>query len=253
MKQRFLAWCLVVLANTTVTPAFAEQVQAAVAPNFVPAFREVSIEFEQATGHHVRMVSGSSGKLYSQIENGAPFDVFLSADMARPKLLEEGGLGVPGTRFTYAIGHLVLWSPHADLVKGAETLFSKNYTHLAITNSKNAPYGLAAIQVMQKLRIWDKLQPQHIIVVGENIGQTMELIEAGHAELGFVALSQVMDPKIKGKGSRWDVPNHLHEPIKQDIILLTKGKDNPAAKALMEFMGGPQAKAIIERYGYGMR
>lgn len=253
MKQRFLAWCVVVLASTAVTSAFAEQVLVAVAANFAPPFREVSIEFEKATGHHVRMVSGSSGNLHSQIKNGAPFDVFFPADMERPTLLEEGGLGVKGTRFTYAIGRLALWSPNADLVKGEETLYSKNYTRLAITNPKNAPYGLAAMQVMQKLRIWDKLQPQHIIVLGENIGQTMGFIESGNVELGFVALSQVMDPKIKGKGSRWDVPTNLHEPIKQDAILLTKGKDNPAAKALMEFMSGPQAKAIIERYGYALK
>ncbi|HKT33779.1 MAG TPA: molybdate ABC transporter substrate-binding protein, partial [Nitrospira sp.] len=130
--------------------------------------------------------------------------------------------------------------------------FSKTYTHLAITNPKNAPYGLAAMQVMQQLRIWDKLQPQHIIIMGENVSQTMEFIESGHAELGFVALSQVMDPKLKGKGSRWEVPPHLHEPIQQDVILLTKGKENPGAKALLEFIGGPQAKTIIERYGYAL-
>ena len=142
---------------------------------------------------------------------------------------------------------------NVGLVKGEETLSSTNYTHLAITNPKNAPYGLAAMQAMQKLRIWDKLQPQNIIVMGENISQTMGFIESGKAELGFVALSQVLAPNLKGKGSRWDVPNNLHEPIQQDVIVLTKGKDNPAAKALMEFMGGRQAKAIIERYGYELK
>jgi molybdate transport system substrate-binding protein len=252
MTKRFLAWCLVVLTNTAVTPAFAEQVLVAVVTNFVPPFREVSIEFEKATGHYVRMVSGSSGNFHSQIKNGVPFDVFFSADNERPKLLEEEGLAVKDSRFTYAIGRLVLWSPNVDLVKGEETLFSKNYTRLAITNPKNAAYGLATMQTMEKLRIWDKLQPQHIIM-GENVGQTMEFIESGHAELGFVALSQVMDPKLKGKGSHWNVPSNLHAPIQQDVILLTKGKDNPAAKALMEFMGGPQAKAIIERYGYELK
>lgn len=253
MKQKVLTWCGFAIMFAAVTPAFAEQVVAAVAANFVPPFHEVSIEFEKATGHHVRIVPGSSGNFYSQIMNGTPFDVFFSADMERPKLLEEGGLGVKGTRFTYAIGRLVLWSANADLVKGEEILFSKNYTRLAITNPKNSPYGLAAMQAMQKLRIWDKLQPQHIIIMGENVGQTMEFIESNHAELGFVASSQVMDHKLKGKGSRWEVPPHLHEPIQQDAILLTKGKDNPAANALMEFMNGPQAKAIIERYGYELR
>ena len=252
MTQRCLAWWMVVLVSTAVPPAFAEQVLVAVATNFVPSFREVAMEFEKSTGHHVQVVEGSSGNFYTQIKNGAPFDVFFSADRERPKKLEDEGLGVKGTRFTYAIGRLVLWSSHADLVKGEETLFSKTYTHLAITNPKNAPYGLAAMQVMQQLRIWDKLQPQHIIIMGENVSQTMEFIESGHAELGFVALSQVMDPKLKGKGSRWEVPPHLHEPIQQDVILLTKGKENPGAKALLEFIGGPQAKTIIERYGYAL-
>jgi len=253
MKLKFLVWGLAVFVSTAVTPAFAEQVLVAVAANFVPPFRKVSIEFEKSTGHHVQVAVGSSGNLYSQIKNGAPFDMFFSADHERPKKLEEEGFGVKDTRFTYAIGRLVLWSSNADLIKGEETLSSKNYTHLAITNPKNAPYGLAAMQAMQNLRIWDKLQPQHIIVMGENIDQTMRFVESGKAALGFVALSQVLDPKRKGKGSRWDVPNKLHEPIQQDVILLMKGKDNPAAKALMEFIGGPQAKTIIERYGYELK
>ncbi|MDK2743082.1 MAG: molybdate ABC transporter substrate-binding protein [Nitrospira sp.] len=251
MKQRFLAWYVCVIASAAVTPAFAEQVLVAVAANFVPPFREIAIEFETATGHNLRVAAGSSGNFYSQIKNGAPFDVFFSADMERPKLLEDEGLGVKGSRLTYAIGRLVLWSPNADLVKGEETLRSKNFKRLAIANPKTAPYGLAAMQTMQKLDLWEGLQPQ--IVMGENIGQTMGFIESGNVQLGFVALSQVLDPKIKGQGSRWDVPTNLHEPIKQDVILLTKGKDNPAAKALMEFMGGPQAKAIIEHYGYELK
>ena len=233
MKQRFLAWYVCVIASAAVTPAFAEQVLVAVAANFVPPFREIAIEFETATGHNLRVAAGSSGNFYSQIKNGAPFDVFFSADMERPKLLEDEGLGVKGSRLTYAIGRLVLWSPNADLVKGEETLRSKNFKRLAIANPKTAPYGLAAMQTMQKLDLWEGLQPQ--IVMGENIGQTMGFIESGNVQLGFVALSQVLDPKIKGQGSRWVVPSNLHEPIKQDVILLTKGKDNPAAKALLDF------------------
>lgn len=253
MRQRFLAWYLFVLSSTAVIPAFAEQVLVAVAANFVPPFHEVAMEFEKSTGHHVEVAAGSSGNLYSQIKNGASFDVFFSADHHRPKRLEEGGFGVKDSRFTYALGRIALWSPNADLVKGEETLSSKHFTRLAIANPKTAPYGLAAMQAMQALRIWEKLQPGNVIIVGENLGQTLRFIESGNAELGFVALSQIMDPKFKGKGSRWDVPSNLHEPIKQDAILLTKGKDNPAAKALMEFMSGPQAKTIIERYGYELK
>ena len=251
MKPKLLVWCLFVIASTAVTPAFADQVLVAVAANFIPPFREIATEFEKATGHAVRVAAGSSGNFYSQIKNGAPFDVFLSADTERPKLLEDEGLGVKDSRFTYAIGRLVLWSPNPDLIKGEETLRSRNYKRLAIANPKTAPYGVAAMQAIQKLELWNSLQPH--IVMGESLGQTMGFIESGNAQLGFVALSQVLDPKIKGQGSRWDVPKHLHEPIKQDAILLTKGNDNAAAKALMEFLGSPKSKTIIERYGYELK
>jgi molybdate transport system substrate-binding protein len=251
MKGNLLTWCVVVIAVLAGTPAFAESVLVAVAANFVPPFREIAIEFEKLSGHQIQVAGGSSGNFYSQIKNGAPFDVFFSADMERPKLLEDEGFGVKDSRFTYAIGRLVLWSPQPNLVKGEEILRSKNFKRLAIANPKTAPYGVAAMQVMQKLELWESLQPQ--IVMGESLGQTMGFIESGNAQLGFVALSQVLDPKIKGQGSRWDVPNNLHESIKQDAILLTKGKDNAAAKALLEFMSGPQAKTIIERYGYELK
>lgn len=251
MKQRILAWGLLAIACGVTTQASAEQVIVAVSANFVPPFREIALEFEHTTGHSIKVAAGSTGTFYSQIKNGAPFDVFVSADTERPRLLEEEGLGVKDSRVTYAVGRLALWSLTPSLVKGADTLNSQHFKHLAIANPKTAPYGAAAMQTMQKLGVWDNLQPR--IVTGENLGQTMGFIESGNAELGFVALSQVLDPKIKGKGARWDVPAELHEPIKQDMILLTKGKDNPAARALMEFMGGPQAKAVIGRYGYELK
>ena len=187
-----------VLFSLAVTPALADQVLVAVAANFVPPFREVAMEFEKATGHNVQVASGSSGNFYAQIMNGAPFDVFFSADNERPKLLEEEGLGVKGSRFTYAIGRLVLWSPDPNLVKGEDTLRSESIKHLAIANPKTAPYGAAAMQTMQTLGLWETVQPR--LVMGENLGQTLGFIESGNAELGFLALSQVMDPKMKGKG-----------------------------------------------------
>lgn len=251
MTQRLLAWCLCLFSSMAATPAVADQILVAVAANFTPPFREIAMEFEQATGHQVRVVSGASGAFYAQIKNGAPFDVFFSADAERPKLLEEEGLGVKNSRFTYAVGRLVLWSPDPSLVKGADTLTSARITHLAIANPKTTPYGMAAIQTMQKLGVWEKLQPR--IVMGENLGQAIGFIESGNAELGFVALSQILDPKLNGKGARWDVPMDLHEPIKQDVILLVKGRENPGARALMEFIGGPQARAVIEQYGYGLK
>jgi molybdate transport system substrate-binding protein len=251
MKQRSLAWCVFVVATLAATPVFAEQVLVAVATNFVPPFREIAVEFEKTTGHTLQVAAGSSGNFYSQIKNGAPFDVFFSGDMERPRLLEDEGLGVKDSRFTYAIGRLVLWSPNADLIKGEETLQAKQYKRLAMANPKTAPYGVAAMQAMQRLELWDSVQPH--IVMGESLGQTMGFIESGNAQLGFVALSQVIDPRIKGQGSRWDVPAHLHGPIKQDVVLLTKGKDNQAATVLLKFIQSPQAKAIIERYGYELK
>ena len=195
--KRFLLF--LVLFSLAVTPALAEQALVAVAANFVPPFREVAMEFEKATGHTVQVASGSSGTFYTQIKNGAPFDVFFSADNERPKILEEEGLGVKGSRFTYAIGRLVLWSSDPDLVKGEDTLRSEKFKHLAIANPKTAPYGVAAMQAMQKLGVWGAVQPR--LVIGENLGQTIGFIESGNAELGFLALSQVMDPKIKVRGT----------------------------------------------------
>ncbi|MBM4138193.1 MAG: molybdate ABC transporter substrate-binding protein [Nitrospira sp.] len=248
MIQKSVAWCLFVIATIAAPPVCAEHVLVAVAANFNLPFREIATEFERATGHQVRVVSGASGAFYAQIKNGAPFDVFFSADRDRPKLLEEEGLGVKDFRFTYAIGRLVLWSPNAALIKGGETLRSKTFKRLAVANPKTAPYGVAAMQTMQNLGLWDSLKSQ--LVMGESLGQTMGFIESGNAQLGFVALSQVLDPKIKGTGSRWEVPTDAHAPITQDVILLVKGKDNPAAKSLMEFVTGTQAKNIIARYGY---
>jgi molybdate transport system substrate-binding protein len=233
------------------TPAFADQILVAVAANFVPPFREIAAEFEKTTGHHIRVVSGSSGNFYSQIKNGAPFDVLFSADAERPTLLEDEGLAVKGSRFTYAIGRLALWSPNSNVVNGEQALRSDAFKHLAMANPKTAPYGVAAMQTLQKLGVWEKLQSR--IVMGENLGQAMGFIESGNAELGFVALSQILDPKVKVKGSRWEVPIDLYDPIVQDVILLERGKDNPGAKSLMAFTGSQRATVIIERYGYALK
>jgi molybdate transport system substrate-binding protein len=226
----------------------AEEVQVAVAANFASTMKDIATEFEKGAKHSLLITAGSSGKFYAQIKNGAPFDVFLSADDERPKLLEDEGLSVKGSRFTYAVGRLVLWSQDPSLVTGQDTLKTAPFKHLAIANPKLAPYGVAAMQAMIKMGIWESLQPR--IVMGESLGQTVGFLESGNAELGFLALSQVLDEKLKGKGSRWDVPENLHEPIRQDAVLLTKGESNPAAKAVMEFLHSPQARSIIERYGY---
>jgi len=254
MTKRFATAASLILCIVLAAPApwaFADQVQVAVAANFVPAFKDIAAEFEKSSGHTVQTTAGSSGKFYAQIKNGAPFEIFFSADDERPKLLEDEGMAVKGTRFTYAVGRLVLWSPDAALVTGEETLKNGKFKHLAIANPKTAPYGMAAMQTLTKLGLWDGLQPK--LVMGENLGQTSGFLESGNAEVGFIALSQVLDDKLKGKGSRWDVPANLHEPLRQDAVLLAKGEKNAAAVSLMEFMHGPKAKAIVERYGYEVK
>jgi molybdate transport system substrate-binding protein len=239
-------WLCVWLFITT--GANAEEVQVAVAANFVSTMKDIAAEFERGSKHKVQVTPGSSGKFYAQIKNGAPFDVLLSADDERPKLLEDEGLGVKGSRFTYAVGRLVLWSQDPALVTGQDTLKTATFKHLAIANPKLAPYGVAAMQAMIKLGLWESLQSR--IVMGENLGQTAGFLESGNAELGFLALAQVLDEKLKGKGSRWEVPESLHEPIRQDAVLLTKGESNPAAKSFLEFLHSQEARVIMERYGY---
>ena len=201
----------------------------------------------------VRTVSGSTGKLYAQILHGAPFDVFLAADSERPRLLEQAGQAVPGTRFTYAQGKIVLWSADAQRIAadGAVILRGKKFKHLALANPKTAPYGKAAYTTLQRLGLWESLASS--LVRGENIGQTFQFVATGNAELGFVSLSQLRDPRLKIKGSQWIVPEHLYDTIHQDAVLLTRGQSRPAAKDLLQFLTSDSAKTIIQSYGYGLK
>nr|WP_242675114.1 MULTISPECIES: molybdate ABC transporter substrate-binding protein [Pseudomonas] len=229
--------------------ALAEQVQVAVAANFTAPIQAIASEFEKDTGHSVQAVYGATGQFYAQISNGAPFEVFLAADDSTPAKLEEEGQIVEGSRFTYAIGTLVLWSAKEGYVddKGA-VLKQGDFKHLSIANPKAAPYGLAATQTLDKLGLSDSLRSK--IVEGQNITQALQFVSTGNAELGFVALSQVYkDGQITG-GSAWIVPEDMHEPIRQDAVILNKGANNPAATALVDYLKGPKAAAIIKAYGY---
>ena len=234
-------------------PAFAGEVTVAVASNFLSPFKQLVPEFERESGHHVRTVSGSTGKLYAQILHGAPFDVFLAADSARPRRLEKDGQAVAGTRFTYAQGKIVLWSadPKRIGTDGKNILHRRNFRHLALANPKTAPYGKAAVTALQRLNLWEALSP--VIVRGENIGQTFQFVATGNAEIGLVALSQVMDPRLTIKGSQWRVPEDLYDAIDQDAVLLTHGQSNPAARALLRFLQSDRARRIIQLYGYGLK
>ena len=227
--------------------AFAASTNVAVAANFTEAAKEIAAAFKTKTGDEAVLSFGASGQFYTQIKQDAPFEILLSADDARPKKLVEDGLGVADSRFTYAVGKLALWSKSADLVKGEETLATASFAKLAIANPAAAPYGAAAIETLKALKLYDPLQSK--IVQGENISQTFQFVDTGNAELGFVALSQIA--KVSS-GSRWLVPQNLYSPILQDAVLLKKGAGNEAATAFIAFLRGPDARAIIEKYGYAV-
>jgi molybdate transport system substrate-binding protein len=230
-------------------PALARDVSVAVAANFTAPANEIAAAFEKATGDKASLSFGASGPFLAQISNGAPFEVFLSADAERPAKAEQAGLAVAGTRFTYAVGKLVLWSKTPGLVDAkGDVLARGSFAKLAIADPTAAPYGAAAVQTLKKLGVYDRLQPK--IVQGVSIAQTLQFVDTGAAELGFVALSQVAD---KPGGSRWLVPEADHEPIVQQAVLLKVGADNPAARKFMVFLKGPKARAIIAKYGYAVR
>lgn len=231
--------------------AFAEEVQVAVAANFTAPMKAIAADFEKATGHKAMLSFGATGKFYAQIVNGAPFEVFLAADDETPAKLERENGTVAGSRFTYAIGKLVLWSARPDFVDAKGEVLKKGaFEHLALANPKLAPYGAAAFEAMGKLGLLEKLQPK--FVQGDSIGQTFSFISTGNAELGFVALSQVYEGgKIKS-GSAWIVPDHLHNAIRQDAVILNKGRDSKAAAALLDYLKSEPAKAVIRSYGYAL-
>lgn len=227
----------------------AEEVQVAVAANFTAPMQVIAAEFAKDTGHQAKLAFGATGKFYAQISNGAPFDVFLAADDTTPARMEKELLVVPGSRFTYARGKLVLWSAREGFVDGkGEVLKQGNFKHVSIANPKTAPYGAAAVQSLTKLGLLAAIQPR--FVQGENISQTYQFISTGNAELGFVALSQVSKDGRISSGSAWIVPAELYEPILQDAVILARSKANPAAQALVQYLRGDKARAIIKAYGY---
>lgn len=247
------AWTFVALAGLLLGGPLtaAGEVRVAVASNFAAALAELAVEFESAAGHRVLASPASTGKLHAQISNGAPFEVFLAADAVRPRLLEESGLAVAGTRFTYAFGRLALWTASSGLeVEDGAILKSDAYRHLAIANPRTAPYGAAARQVLERMELWQDMQRR--LVFGENVGQTFQFVSTGNAEVGFVALSQLLRPGYPATGSHWIVPPALYRPIDQQAILLGVGRDNPAAVEFVSYLRSAAAREIIERFGYGV-
>ena len=232
--------------------AQAEVVQIAVAANFTAPARALAEIFARTTGHEAKLSFGATGAFYTQIKNGAPFDILLAADDERPIRLEKEGDTVPGSRFTYAIGQLVLWSAKPGLVDGGgAVLKGGKFNKIAIANPKLAPYGAAAVETMDKLGLAAALTPK--LVTGESIGQTYNFIATGNAELGFVALAQVLDGGKLKSGSMWVVPAKYHAPIIQDAAILKRAAANPAAKAWMALMRSPNTQDFIRSYGYEVK
>ncbi len=248
MKKPSLQF-LICLALATPMQLMAAEVNVAVASNFTQPMKRIAQDFERETGHKATLSFGGTGQFYAQIRNGAPFAILLSADDETPQKLEQEGLAVKGSRFTYAIGQLVLWSKRPGFVDSrAEILKSGGFDKIAIANPKLAPYGAAAIETLDTLGLRDRTAPK--FVEGSNITQTFQFVASGNAPLGFVALSQVLENGQLKEGSAWIVPSSMHTPIKQEAVLLSSGKDNAAATALLKYLQGERAKTVIQSFGY---
>ena len=246
-----MRWFAGLLALMAGAAAQANEVQVAVAANFTAPMQKIAAEFEKDTGHKAVLAFGATGKFYAQIVNGAPFEVLLAADDETPARLETEHRTVPGTRFTYAIGKLALWSAKEGVVDNqGQVLKTGDYAHLAIANPKTAPYGAAAIETLTKLNLLDRVQGK--LVQGENIAQAYQFVSTGNAPLGFVALAQVYRDGRFTSGSGWIVPATLHAPIRQDAVILAKGSANPAAQALEGYLKSDKARGIIRSYGYAL-
>ncbi len=246
MGKRIVACLLLALAAGLVQAA---EVSVAVAANFTAPMQKIAALFEQRTGHKAVLSFGSTGKLYAQIRNGAPFQVLLAADDKTPARLEAEGLTAAGARFTYAVGRLALWSSQGALVDPQGAVLRSNlFTRLALADPKLAPYGAAAVETLNRMGLLADVTPK--IVYGENIAQAYQFVFSGNAELGFVALSQIfVDGKV-GSGSAWVVPTTMHAPIRQDVVLLKTGESQVAARELMAFLRSDAALAVIRSYGY---
>ncbi len=247
-QARLARYFLAVLAGLLPPSAAAERIQVAVASNFKPVMEALTPVFTANTGHELAVNYGSTGKHFAQIVNGAPFDLFLAADVERPRRLEADGFAIAGSRFTYAVGNLVLWSPDPDRFEdGAQALAEGDFRFLAVANPRTAPYGLAAEQTLKNLGLWDRLQRR--IVRAESVGQAFAFTRSGNAQFGFVALSQVAGLDGPGRGSSWVVPRNLYQPIEQQAVLLA---DKDEARAFLAFMRGQRAADVICAHGYAL-
>ena len=240
-----------VLVLSGVSPALAEEITIAAASDLNFAFKEVVAEYEKTTGDHVKLTLGSSGNFYAQIQNGAPFDLYFSADIGYPKKLEEAGLTVPGSLYRYAVGRIVLWAGTAsrlDVSKGFDVLRDPGIKKIAIANPKHAPYGRAAVAAMESSRVYESVKEK--LILGENISQAAQFIESGACDIGIIALSLAMAPAMNGKGSYWEVPAEAYPPLEQGAVIVKQSKHQEAARRFLEFLKGSQGQDIMRRYGF---
>jgi molybdate transport system substrate-binding protein len=243
---------LLIFIGLSIPQVFAGEIRVAVASNFYPAMKEIALQYEikksnTSENHKIVLVPGSSGRHYVQIMNGAPFDLFFSADKARPILLEKKGISEIGSRFTYALGKLALWSSLDGFVEKEERLYNKDLRFIAIANPKIAPYGVAAKETLISINLWEDMKSK--LIRGENIAQTFQFVNSGNAKLGFVSYSQLMNPNYPVGGSFWEVPQSFYKPIEQQVVLLRKSS---LAKDFLSFMQTDQSLKIISKFGYDL-
>ena len=249
MIRVIIALCLFVITGLNV--AVAEEITIAAASDLNFAFREIVAEYEKNTGNQVRLTLGSSGNFFAQIQNGAPFDLYFSADIAYPRKLEEAGLTVPGSLYPYAIGRIVLWAgkdSHLDLSKGLAVLQEPTIKKIAIANPKHAPYGRAAVAAMQYFKVYDLVKDK--LILGENISQAAQFVESGACDVGIIALSLAAAPAMKSKGTYWEVPAEAYPALEQGAVMLKLSKSPEAARQFLEFIQGPNGQEILKRYGF---
>lgn len=236
---------------TGVNVAVAEVITIGAASDLNFAFREIATEYEKTSGNRVRLTLGSSGNFYAQIQNGAPFDLYFSADIAYPRKLEEAGLTVPGSLYQYAIGRIVLWAgkdSHLDLSRGLEIFREPAIRKIAIANPKHAPYGRAAVAAMEHFKVYDQVKDK--LILGENISQAAQFIESGACDIGIIALSLAVAPAMKSKGTYWEVPAEAHPPLEQGAVILKSSKQQESAKQFLAFIKGERGQEIMKRYGF---
>jgi molybdate transport system substrate-binding protein len=256
IRQLFLAVSVTLITCVGGHPALyqealAEEITIAAASDLNFAIKDLIAEYEKATGNHVKLSLGSSGNFFAQIQNGAPFDLYFSADIGYPKKLDEAGLIMPGSLYRYAVGRIVLWTnqaSHRDVSKGLELLRDPAIKKIAIANPKHAPYGRAAVAAMQHFKVYDDAKER--LVLGENISQAAQFIESGACDVGIIALSLALAPTMKAAGSYWEIPPDAHPPLEQGAAILKSSKQQKTAQQFVEFMKGTQGQEIMSRYGF---